>query len=1349
MLFRLQQTKNFKNLLHLPLLVATIFALAITLTTLSLTSVTHAQDPAPPPTPTPIPSGDKPTSDDNTVGTRTHRPTITIARHHDSVTEGATVYFKMTASSAPSANLNINVSVTQTGAMLTGTIPTIITIAGGDTTAWLILQTNNDAVFETDSNVTATIQTGTGYSRGSDNYQDSILVEDNDEYAPPKNLVLSIEDHDDNDIDVAYTKNKGTIHYYQYQIHWSTNESGTYYVFRTVSDTISPADFNNLTYGYWYKARGRNCTNYSRRNCTGWSAWSDSIHLTNLAAPTSLNLTRNDNNLSITYTPTSSSLHHYQFRLERASSQYGTYTTIQTTSNSASPVGFNNQTRDRWYRAHGRNCRDSARTDCGGWSRTSNLLRIPLSITISLPNPPTGLSLAQEANDDNDLDLSFTQSQSPHYYYFELHRSTTQTGTFTRYRTSSVGTSPADFDNVTLNRYYKARGRNCRTSSRTGCGNWSSWSDTIHAQNILNPPTNLSISVNTSSATNLKVSYTRSESPHKYQFQLYRSTSQGGTYTLRDTRTVTTSAYYQATFNGQSQGFWYKARGRNCTTSTATQCGPWGSYSTPFHFTHPTLTAPTGISIIVTPGNSNQVNITFTTTTTVNNYIYHVTELHQARVNGQFSQFRSSSNFGTVPSPLTARAPQGYWYKARSKACRYITGINPCSNWSTWSNVLAPPNSVHNYTPNPLTQGTTSNIWTVPSGTSNVYMEVYFTNGEDINGTIKVQRLTSSGTVASTYSVSNYNDSKLLPNVRSNVKLRVDVESDTFSSDVPLVTIDFHSGTTFSGPRIASAFIQLENRPNAPTNGSATADATTDTVTLQWSAGNDAAHANPDHYDVAVPDPSDPDNPLYVNNDVDDTTLVIHDARTRPGPGTHAAAIRHCSTTGICSTPLTINFAISSGTSPSVSFQDLSVLRHIVTGRSVNSKIAASNTTPGKTYRINLSIPSTTTAAGFTPTCAFKTKTDSFPGTNTTQFMAFTLSTCNSAPPFALTVQLQERSTPTDPWTTLETKSLQVEVLAPPTIQPEVDFGALAENMTVTRIVNVAGNPKASRLLIKLDEMAGRAHVITVQATRADATVQKVNSINIYTDGTYSMPPAFNFLGDSQAVWTAPSVAVLNRQIVLEVIDPYIGSTSNLVAYKVNLLSPLAAFVEQPTASLTFSTHPLSGSVTDGNITVLLRIQNNTTAALPVPINIECSVSRGTDIIISNRKHGNFQINPKPARPSLNVGTICQGLLPKAGDQVTLLASIPTDNQVSTEISNTLVWPGPIPQSLFHHSKFNLMGGLQITTRDGICTMSFTIPLKGISANPDYNGVSTTEHCAESTGDPLYPGRLQSQGVRP
>ena len=136
------------------------------------------------PTPTPIPKGDEPDSDDegsdstNIVPPSPRSLTIKIERIQPSVTEGDTVSFKLTATSAPSSRIDINVRVTESGDFLTGTVPDDIALAQGNTVAWLILQTENDNVNEGDGSVTGEIRTGSDYNVGRPSSQTVPVIDD-------------------------------------------------------------------------------------------------------------------------------------------------------------------------------------------------------------------------------------------------------------------------------------------------------------------------------------------------------------------------------------------------------------------------------------------------------------------------------------------------------------------------------------------------------------------------------------------------------------------------------------------------------------------------------------------------------------------------------------------------------------------------------------------------------------------------------------------------------------------------------------------------------------------------------------------------------------------------------------------------------------------------------------------------------------------------------------------------------------------------------------------------------------------------------------------------------------------
>ncbi len=143
----------------------------------------------------------------------------------------------------------------------------------------------------------------------------------------------------------------------------------------TSNVTTSSADFDNQTRDYWYKARARNCKSSTRTVCGGWS-WTGAVRIpplstntvTTPAAPTNLNIsveTNDDNDLDVTFTRIAS-IHFYQIELHSSSTQNGIYSEVTTANVTTSPVDFDNQEREYWYKARGKNCATSARTNCSG-----------------------------------------------------------------------------------------------------------------------------------------------------------------------------------------------------------------------------------------------------------------------------------------------------------------------------------------------------------------------------------------------------------------------------------------------------------------------------------------------------------------------------------------------------------------------------------------------------------------------------------------------------------------------------------------------------------------------------------------------------------------------------------------------------------------------------------------------------------------------------------------------------------------------------------------------------------------------------------------------------------------------
>ena len=91
--------------------------------------------------------------------------TVTITAEAASPTEGSPVSFAVTRSGPVTAALVVNVAVSETGAMLSSP-PGSLTLGEGERSGALTLATEDDAVVEADSTVTAEVAAGDGYALG-------------------------------------------------------------------------------------------------------------------------------------------------------------------------------------------------------------------------------------------------------------------------------------------------------------------------------------------------------------------------------------------------------------------------------------------------------------------------------------------------------------------------------------------------------------------------------------------------------------------------------------------------------------------------------------------------------------------------------------------------------------------------------------------------------------------------------------------------------------------------------------------------------------------------------------------------------------------------------------------------------------------------------------------------------------------------------------------------------------------------------------------------------------------------------------------------------------------------------
>ena len=123
--------------------------------------------------------------------------TISIVAVTSPVTEGTAATFRLTADPAPATGLTVMVSVTDSGDFIAGPAPTMVTIAAGETTALLTVETDDDNLGEADGMITATVTDGIGYTVGDPPATADVMITDND--APTLEIDSpSVDEGDDN-----------------------------------------------------------------------------------------------------------------------------------------------------------------------------------------------------------------------------------------------------------------------------------------------------------------------------------------------------------------------------------------------------------------------------------------------------------------------------------------------------------------------------------------------------------------------------------------------------------------------------------------------------------------------------------------------------------------------------------------------------------------------------------------------------------------------------------------------------------------------------------------------------------------------------------------------------------------------------------------------------------------------------------------------------------------------------------------------------------------------------------------------------------------------------------------------
>ena len=119
------------------------------------------------------------------------QPTVSVSASTSPVTEGTAAAFTLTRTGDTAAALTVTVSVSEDGAVLSGTPPTEAVFAAGSATVDLAVATEDDEVAGDGSVVTVSLVAGTGYAVDAIASEATVTVEDDDaaaENAAPTGL---------------------------------------------------------------------------------------------------------------------------------------------------------------------------------------------------------------------------------------------------------------------------------------------------------------------------------------------------------------------------------------------------------------------------------------------------------------------------------------------------------------------------------------------------------------------------------------------------------------------------------------------------------------------------------------------------------------------------------------------------------------------------------------------------------------------------------------------------------------------------------------------------------------------------------------------------------------------------------------------------------------------------------------------------------------------------------------------------------------------------------------------------------------------------------------------------------
>ena len=558
------------------------------------------------------------------------------------------------------------------------------------------------------------------------------------------------------------------------------------------------------------------------------------------------------------------------------------------------------------------------------WSSPSGRLDASTASCAAVtPSQPTNARIATVPGAPTSLRVTFSRATgSTHNYKFRLYSSSFSAGTYTAVTEANGGvatgtTSPVTFTGLARGKWYKAKGQNCGSASHTNCSAVTGFTNAIELRAAavtasLSPdPSTVDFRADgawhrftVTSSEHIKVVANPGTTPLRVEIHDQSITADYCPAERNDNRTIPNarSVYLAGCVAGTATVELRRSDDTVLRTYTFTVTDG----STPGQCTRsrddcPSApAAPTGLR--VTASAINNIAVAWNPVSGASKYAVGYRE-------DAASMWTEAADNITGTSYTLTSLDCGTAYDIGVKAYRGVANLPGA--WGAWAETDLSAVSCDVFGSAILQLDDTSGTWTVPSGVTNVYLDVALSDPRisDMNsGYIRVQELDYRGDYVDAKRVKTSADTDLLTGVSGGDTLRIKVDPDVFDDSAATVTLTFHRGQGINTPVMAKATVQKQQRPNAPINPTASVNTSTGAVSLSWDSGASRPQASPHHYEVEIVSAGSSPVTAYTETNVTSRSLQISDAWDRGFAGDLQGKVRHCNSVGGCSAAASSDF---------------------------------------------------------------------------------------------------------------------------------------------------------------------------------------------------------------------------------------------------------------------------------------------------------------------------------------------------------------------------------------------------------------------------------------------------------